>query len=376
MPPKVQCADWIDWRADHPSRDHGHTRPVAPTLLRAPSLTEPLAGALPQAELEVFYYELSPHQHLSDLHRVRCLAETHPQIESVRIHKAGKQYDPSDFNVYGRAKSYRQAPFDLAIELAASGALIHVGIHTNKINRKNLPQQGQPPGLIAYWWMAVHGPLQEAEAERAQAVWWDICEIDHKIPPSPLGPVYRELAAAAAASGPEPAASSGLPQSGRAPASGGQAAAPEPSGFIRGGGKGNGKGGAPGRAKRSARWPLSACSPCPLCHRACSAHAKNPAEAYCSHGLPHMGIHEWTPSWAVVVEDGARKGSGGRGEMCLAPPVLQHAQFLAEVGKAGDANFPLVASPRVEECQLSGAILGGHSRRERRSVSPMPVHSG
>ena len=56
------------------------------------SLTEPLAGALPQAELEVFYYELSPHQHLSDLHRVRCLAETHPQIESVRIHKAGKQY--------------------------------------------------------------------------------------------------------------------------------------------------------------------------------------------------------------------------------------------------------------------------------------------
>ena len=201
MPPKLQCADWIDWRADHPSRDHGHTRPVAPTLLRAPSLTEPLAGALPQAELEVFYYELSPHQHLSDLHRVRCLAETHPQIESVRIHKAGKQYDPSDFNVYGRAKSYRQAPFDLAIELAASGALIHVGIHTNKINRKDLPQQGQPAWLIAYWWRAVHGPLQKAEAERAQAVWWDICEIDHNIPPSPLGPVYRELAAAAAASG-------------------------------------------------------------------------------------------------------------------------------------------------------------------------------
>ena len=113
------------------------------------SLTEPLAGAPPQAELEIFYYELSPHQHLSDIHRVRCLAETHPQIESVRIHKAGKEYDPSDFNVYGRAESYRQAPFDLAIELAASGALIHVGIHTNKINRKDLPQQGQLAGLIA-----------------------------------------------------------------------------------------------------------------------------------------------------------------------------------------------------------------------------------
>lgn len=60
----------------------------------------------------------------------------------------------------------------------------------------------------------------------------------------------------------------------------------------------------------------------------------------------------------------------------LAPRLLQHAQFLAAVGKAGDANFPLVASPRVEECQLSGAILGGHSRRKRQSVSPTPVHSG
>ena len=42
--------------------------------------------------------------------------------------------------------------------------------------------------------------------------------------------------------------------------------------------------------------PLSTCSPCPFpfCHQACSVHGRNPFEAYCSHGLPHMGMHEWT----------------------------------------------------------------------------------
>ena len=35
------------------------------------------------------------------------------------------------------------------------------------------------------------------------------------------------------------------------------------------------------------------CKPCP-CGKPCTAHELNPAEAYCSHSLPRMGIHEWT----------------------------------------------------------------------------------
>ena len=59
-----------------------------------------------------------------------------------------------------------------------------------------------------------------------------------------------------------------------------------------------GRGGQGGK-KRSAQQPLSTCSPCPFCHQACSAHGRNPFEAYCSHGLPHMDIHEWTSSRVV-----------------------------------------------------------------------------
>ena len=57
--------------------------------------------------------------------------------------------------------------------------------------------------------------------------------------------------------------------------------------------------GGQGGKKRSAQRPLSTCLPCPLCHQACSAHRRNPFEAYCSHGLPHMDIHEWTSSRVV-----------------------------------------------------------------------------
>ena len=54
--------------------------------------------------------------------------------------------------------------------------------------------------------------------------------------------------------------------------------------------------------------------------------------------------------------DGERRERGSRGEIRLAPPALQRAQLFAEVGKAGDADFSLVASPRMEGWQLSDAI--------------------
>ena len=81
--------------------------------------------------------------------------------------------------------------------------------------------------------------------------------------------------------------------------------------------------GGQGGKKRSARQPLSTCSPCPLCHQACSAHRRNPFEAYCSHGLPHMGIHEWTSS---------RAGVAGR------PPDRMCSRPASPVGRALDGD--------------------------------------
>ena len=60
--------------------------------------------------------------------------------------------------------------------------------------------------------------------------------------------------------------------------------------------------------------PLSTCSPCPfpLCHQACSVHGRNPFEAYCSHGSPHMEIHEWTRAGSA--------GSAATGSAAKRPP--------------------------------------------------------
>ena len=62
------------------------------------------------------------HEHWTNIHRIRYLAEKHPQIETVREHKQNKARDPKHFDSYGRAAKFHQAPFDLAIGLAASGA--------------------------------------------------------------------------------------------------------------------------------------------------------------------------------------------------------------------------------------------------------------
>ena len=69
--------------------------------------------------------------------------------------------------------------------------------------------------------------------------------------------------------------------------------------------------------------------------------------------------------------------------MCLAPPALQHARARdnadyrggKEQGK-GPGRGRGAAADRVRFRSPRGAIPSSASRRERRSVSPMPVHSG
>ena len=55
----------------------------------------------------------------------------------------------------------------------------------------------------------------------------------------------------------------------------------------------------PGAPRAAARL---ACLPCPMCGAQCGAHKINPSEAYCSHSLPRMNIHEW----GGVVAQGSR----------------------------------------------------------------------
>ena len=56
------------------------------------------------------------------------------------------------------------------------------------------------------------------------------------------------------------------------------------------------------------------CSPCPLCGRCCTGHIRRRitagvVDAYCTHGLPRMGIHEWTTMWKQPHSSDAESGS-------------------------------------------------------------------
>ena len=178
---------------------------MVPTLLGAATPTEPLVGAPPEAALFTCMHFLSPHELLTNIYRIMFLAQKHPLIQSVRQHKTEKADHPSAFDDNWRATDFHQAPFDLAIVFAASGAEMHVGMTTNGVSGKDTVSQ--PGGLIALWWRATAACFPRQEALLAEAVLLDICELDHKIPDLPLGRVYRQMA-----SGPQSAPASSAPR--------------------------------------------------------------------------------------------------------------------------------------------------------------------
>ena len=49
------------------------------------------------------------------------------------------------------------------------------------------------------------------------------------------------------------------------------------------------------------------CSSCPLCGKPCMARKLDPAQAYCSHSLPCMDIHEWTGELEEEEEEERRR---------------------------------------------------------------------
>ena len=180
---KTESADWIEYRSAYPSRRNSGRlnftrRPkpgkpdqrawhvyeqrnehqcqhwvLVPTLNPVSELTEPLAGAPSEAKL----FACKPpfqklHEHWTNIHRMKFLAERHPLIERVWTRNESKSFDPSRFNSNGRAEAYHQAPFDLGIVLAASGAEMWVGVTANKVKKEDTEEHRG--GLIALWWRA------------------------------------------------------------------------------------------------------------------------------------------------------------------------------------------------------------------------------
>ena len=91
--------------------------------------------------------------------------------------------------------------------LAASGAEMWVGVTTNQVKKEDTEEHRG--GLIALWWRAPVAPNIYAVAE---AVFFDICELVHKIPDCALDRVMQES----------------LNSTPAAPASGGQADTRQP----------------------------------------------------------------------------------------------------------------------------------------------------
>ena len=70
----------------------------------------------------------------------------------------------------------------------------------------------------------------------------------------------------------------------------------------------------PDATMNSGAGPVMKCSPCPLCGRCCTGHIRRRitagvVDAYCTHGLPRMGIHEWTTMWKQPHSSDAESGS-------------------------------------------------------------------
>ena len=174
---QTESADWIRYRSAYPSRRNSGRlnftrRPkpkkpdqrawdvyeqrnehqcqqwvLVPTFIPVSHLTEPLAGAPSEATLFAYYKPPLQgwHEHWTNIHRICYLAEKHPQIQTVRKHKQNKALDPTRFDSYGRAVEFHQAPFDLAIGLAASGAEMFVGVTTNNIKKEDTEQHRGGP---------------------------------------------------------------------------------------------------------------------------------------------------------------------------------------------------------------------------------------
>ena len=127
-------------------------------------------------------------QHYTNIHRIECLARSHPLVWMVQRHRETKALDKSKYDKFGRAVKFHQSPHDLRLSLGSRVEML-VGCSVN----------GAGQGLLSLWWSAApkckHTPEQES---LARAVFLDLAEAAHDVP-SMYAADYRAASGASAA---------------------------------------------------------------------------------------------------------------------------------------------------------------------------------
>ena len=127
-------------------------------------------------------------QQYTNIHRIECLARSHPLVWMVQRHKETKALDKSKYDKFGRAVKFHQSPHDLRLSLGSRVEML-VGCSVN----------GAGQGLLSLWWSAApkckHTPEQES---LARAVFLDLAEAAHDVP-SMYAADYRAASGASAA---------------------------------------------------------------------------------------------------------------------------------------------------------------------------------
>ena len=132
--------------------------------------TQPLAGAVPEADLFMCESQGRQVEHYTNIARIHHLALEHPMVRSTQLHKLSKARDPSVFNAVGRATKYHQSSYDLKLITAASGASMIVGSSVN----------GAKADLLSLWWRPSPEMLDhDAGVALGEAIFFDIMEALH-----------------------------------------------------------------------------------------------------------------------------------------------------------------------------------------------------
>ena len=120
----------------------------------------------------------------------------------------------------------------------------------------------------------------------------------------------------------------------------------------------------PDATMNSGAGPVMKCSPCPLCGRRCTGHTRRRitaglVDAYCTHGLPRMGVHEWTTMWKQSHSSDAESGSAPIGAASEEPSRMETEdarELLVALNFEDEAAPGEAAAPGSASC-LAGAAL-------------------
>ena len=111
--------------------------------------------------------------------------------------------------------------------------------------------------------------------------------------------------------------------------------------------------------------PVMKCSPCPLCTRRCTGHTRRRitaglVDAYCTHGLPRMGVHEWTTMWKQSHSSDAESGSAPIGAASEEPSRMETEdarELLVALNFEDEAAPGEAAAPGSASCLAGAALL-------------------